>query len=344
MVKINQVNINKRYIILNQIGSGGMADIYLAHDSLLERQVAIKILKRDFSRSVEFQERFVLEAKAAANLFHPNIVTVFDFGFFHSDPFIVMEYVPGHDLKTLIRQKQEFSLQECLDLMIQACAGLGYAHRAGLVHCDVKPQNMLITTDRKLKIADFGIARMLVTITPNERNDIVWGSPLYFSPEQANGIVPSPSSDVYSLGIVLYELLTGELPYSGNTSEELARMHNEVPAIPPSKVNPIIPEILDQIVLKVISKEPSSRYRNADQLGRVLSLVNTQLQERGVTSPTITPRRSFPPIHPTLPGKIPSEGDLDWGTIGMALSALLLFGGLFPFWMYIYYYLISPIH
>jgi len=344
MVKVSQVKINNRYLILNQIGSGGMADIYLTQDTLLERQVALKILKRDFSRSAEFQQRFVLEAKAAANLFHPNIVTVFDFGFYHSEPFIVMEYVPGSDLKTLIRQKQEFSIQESLDLMIQACAGLGYAHRAGLVHCDVKPQNMLITMDRKLKITDFGIARALVSINSNERNDVVWGSPLYFSPEQANGIAPSPSSDVYSLGIVMYEILTGKLPYSGNSSEELSRMHSEVPAIPPSILNPNIPEALDQIVLKVISKEPASRYRNADQLGRVLSLVSTQLQDKGDTTPSKVSKTLGPPRIPSLPKKNPPSGELDWGTIGMGLLALLLFGGLFPFWLYIYYYLITPIH
>jgi len=344
MVKVSQVKINNRYLILNQIGSGGMADIFLAQDSLLERQVAIKILKRDFSRSVEFQQRFVHEAKAAANLFHPNIVTVFDFGFYHSDPFIVMEYVPGSDLKTLIHQKREFSFQESLDLMIQACAGLGYAHRAGLVHCDVKPQNMLITMDRKLKITDFGIARALVSINPNERNDVVWGSPLYFSPEQANGIAPSPSSDVYSLGIVLYEILTGKLPYSGRTSEELTRMHSEVPAVPPSKLNPQIPEALDQIVLKVISKEPASRYRNADQLGRVLTLVSTQLQAKGGKTTTRISRRQAPPAIPSFPRENPPSGELDWGTIGMGLLALLLLGGLFPFWLYIYYYLISTIH
>lgn len=344
MVKVSQVKINNRYIILNQIGSGGMADIYLAQDALLERQVALKILKRDFSRSSEFQQRFVLEAKAAANLFHPNIVTVFDFGFYHSEPFIVMEYVPGSDLKTLIKQKMKFSIQESLDLMIQACAGLGYAHRAGLVHCDVKPQNMLITMDHKLKITDFGIARALVSIKPNERYDVVWGSPLYFSPEQANGIPPSPSSDVYSLGIVLYEILTGNLPYSGTSSEELTRMHSEVPAIPPSKLNPKIPESLDQIVLKVISKEPASRYRNADQLGRVLSLVSTQIQQKGDTTPTRISRGTLPPSLPAIPKENRSSGELDWGTIGMCLLALFLFGGLFPFWLYIYYYLISPIH
>jgi eukaryotic-like serine/threonine-protein kinase len=344
MVKVSQIKINNRYLILNQIGSGGMADIYLAQDTLLERQVAIKILKRDFSRSPDFQQRFVLEAKAAANLFHPNIVTVFDFGFYHSDPFIVMEYVPGSDLKTLIRHNQRFSIKESLELMILACAGLGYAHRAGLVHCDVKPQNMLITIDHKLKITDFGIARALVSINPNERNDVVWGSPLYFSPEQANGIAPSPSSDVYSLGIVMYEILTGKLPYSGNTSEELTRMHSEVLAVPPSKLNPQIPEALDQIVLKVISKEPSSRYRNADQLGRVLSLVNSQFVDKGDTTPTKVSRRTTPPLIPAIPRKNSPSGELDWGTIGMGLLALFLFGGLFPFWLYIYYYLISPIY
>lgn len=255
-----------------------MAMVYRARDLLLERTVAIKILRRDFWSDTTFRQRFHQEAKAAANLSHPNIVTVHDFGLNEDQLFIVMEYVPGTDLKRLLKQRGRFGVYETIELMDQACAGIGYAHRAGLVHCDVKPQNMLVTPDGHLKVVDFGIARALASISPDERSEIVWGSPQYFSPEQAAGGPPSPASDVYSLGVVLFEMLTGQLPFSAPTSQELARLHRDTP--PPSlrKLNPAIPASLEQIVLKVLSKEPSLRYRTADQLGRVLVTYNQQGQ------------------------------------------------------------------
>ena len=196
--------LNKRYQLLETVGKGGMAVVYRAHDLMLERFVAVKVLREGTSRDPIFQARFRQEAKAAANLSHPNIVTVHDFGLDHGQLFLVMEYVPGTDLKTLIKQRGHFSLEEAVPLMIQACAGIGYAHRSGLVHCDVKPQNMLVTPDMRLKVADFGIVRALTTIQPDEKSDVVWGSPQYFAPEQASGSAPSPASDVYSLGIILY--------------------------------------------------------------------------------------------------------------------------------------------
>ena len=263
--------LNNRYRLEERLGSGGMAMVYRARDLTLERTVAIKILRRNLSENSEFRSRFHQEAKAAANLSHPNIVTVHDFGFYASQLFIVMEYVPGTDLKSLLQQKRPFEIAEAIDLIAQACAGLGYAHRAGLVHCDVKPQNMLVTPDRRLKVVDFGISRLLATISPDERSEVVWGSPQYFSPEQAAGSAPSPASDVYSLGVILYEMLAGRLPFVAATPQELARQHRE--ALPPSprRYNSAIPIPLEQIMLKVLAKEPSARYRTADQLGRVLT-------------------------------------------------------------------------
>ena len=184
------VLLSNRYRLEERLGSGGMAEVIRATDLTLERTVAIKILRKDYSQSPEFRTRFHQEAKAAANLSHPNIVTVHDFGFSANQLFIVMEYVPGEDLKTLLKKQTRFTIPEAIELISQACAGLGYAHRAGLVHCDVKPQNMLVTPDRRLKVVDFGIARALASISPDERNDVVWGSPQYFSPEQAAGIAP----------------------------------------------------------------------------------------------------------------------------------------------------------
>ena len=246
--------LNNRYQLLERLGIGGMADVFRARDLMLERSVAIKILHETYSDDNAFQDRFRQEARAAANLSHPNIVTVHDFGFDHGQLFIVMEHIPGKDLKTLLRQRGRYSVEDAIPLMVQACAGIGYAHRAGLVHCDIKPHNMIVTPDARLKVTDFGIARALSTIMPDERVDVVWGSPQYFSPEQAVGEAPSPASDVYSLGVVLYEVITGALPFTAPSSDELARMHLEASPVPPSEYIPDIPSALEEIMLKVLSK------------------------------------------------------------------------------------------
>jgi len=368
----NEIILNDRYRLEERLGSGGMAMVYRAQDLTLERKVAIKILRKDYSDNNEFKERFRQEAKSAANLSHPNIVTVHDFGFYANQLFIVMEYVPGIDLKSLLKQRGKLSLFDSIELITQACAGIGYAHRAGLVHCDVKPQNMLVTPDNRLKVVDFGIARALATIEPDEQTNVVWGSPQYFSPEQAGGGAPSPASDVYSLGVVFYEMLTGRLPFVASTSQELARLHRE--ALPPSprKFNPAIPVQLEQIILKVLSKEPSARYRTADQLGRVIYNFNQQTIHSSSTTDTVAPIEA--PSHPTpvpirtasehpliptphhqeatvryietpsqiyRPVKKPSE--FDWGTWMLALMALVAVGGLVPFWLWVYFALQPPV-
>lgn len=273
--------LNNRYELEERLGSGGMSTVYRAHDRMLERAVAIKILRTELSSDPEFRERFRQEARAAANLSHPNIITVHDFGLEEDQLYIVMEYLPGVDLKTMLQKRGRFNLAEGIPLLVQACAGIGYAHRAGLVHCDIKPQNLLISPDRRLKVVDFGIARAMSTILPDEKADVVWGSPQYFSPEQASGSAPSPASDVYSLGVVMYEMLTGNLPFAATSSHELARLHREGAVPSPRRYNAEIPVSLEQIMLKVLSKEPSNRYRTADQLGRVLV---TFSQHSGVTT------------------------------------------------------------
>jgi len=346
--------LNNRYQLLERLGAGGMADVFRARDLMLERSVAIKILHETYSDDDAFQQRFRQEARAAANLSHPNIVTVHDFGFDHGQLFIVMEHIPGKDLKTLLRQRGRYSVEDAIPLIVQACAGIGYAHRAGLVHCDIKPHNMIVTPDGRLKVTDFGIARALSTILPDERSDVVWGSPQYFAPEQAVGEAPSPASDVYSLGVVLYEVLTGALPFTAPTSEELARMHLEMPPIPPSEYVPDIPTALEQIVLKVLSKEPAARYRTADQLGRVLLRFGTQRDTSPTPSLSLTPEAATTYQQPEiLPVSIPvpsaarpesvfsvpdfSIPDIDWTSVGLGLMALLAVGGLIPFWIYIFF-------
>jgi serine/threonine-protein kinase len=348
--------LNKRYKLDAQMGSGGMAVVYKARDLMLERWVAIKILRKSFSGDPAFGERFRQEAKAAANLAHPNIVTVHDFGFDKGRLFIVMEFIPGITLKELIQQRGRLTTDETIHLMIQSCAGIGYAHRAGLVHCDVKPQNILVTPDKRVKVTDFGIARALASIRSDEKSEVVWGSPQYFSPEQAAGKAPSPASDVYSLGVILFEMLTGQLPFKGTTSAELSRHHREVRPPEPKHINPAISQNLNRIILKLLAKEPSSRYRTADQLGRVLmtfspKAIKERLQpnwpEDEVPSarPAPPPRKiiSKPrPIHSRnqlktraiSPDTAPT---LDWITIGLGLITLMAVGGLIPFWLWVYF-------
>ncbi len=339
------VLLNDRYLLQKLVGRGGMASVYQARDLMLERPVAIKVLREAYSRDPAFRERFRQEAKAAANLSHPNIVTVHDFGYDKGRLFIIMEHVPGTDLRTMLEQRGRFPVEEAIPLLVQICAGLGYAHRAGLVHCDIKPHNILITPDRRVKVTDFGIARALASINPDELTDIVWGSPQYFSPEQAAGKAPSPSSDVYSLGVIMYQMLTGQLPFVSASAEELAEMHRQAAPVPPRKINQDIPPVLEQIILKILAKEPSARYRTADQLGRVLMTFDPSRQPP--TQP-VPPRAPLSPASPpqTRPSQAPGQSpvsagnnnlNIDWVTVGLALLAVLAVGGLIPFWIWVYF-------
>ena len=343
--------LNNRYQLLEPLGIGGMAQVYRARDLMLERYVAIKMLRADYSSDPSVQVRFRQEAKSAANLSHPNIVTVHDFGFDQGKLFIVMEHVPGTNLKVMIDNLGKFSPDDALPIIIQACAGLGYAHRAGIVHCDVKPHNILITPDRRVKVTDFGIARVISGIHPDEQNDVVWGSPLYFSPEQASGQAPSPASDVYSLGIVMYEMLAGRPPFVAKTPETLARLHREMRPQAPGIYNLKIAPELEQIILKVLSKEPSARYRTADQLGRVLTTFGQHRPApRPLTEPPSSPRPMVAtvsvktgeaqpePIFPE-PEPEPTEEveEMDWISVGLGLVALAAVGGLIPLWLAIFF-------
>jgi len=313
-----------------------MAIVYQATDLMLDRTIAVKILRKDFSASTAFQERFKEEARAAANLTHPNIVTVHDFGFDQDQLFIVMEYVPGKDLKQILKQSGGLPLNQATRLFVQACAGIGYAHRAGLVHCDIKPHNMLITPDHRLKVTDFGIARALASVKHDEQTQAIWGSPAYFSPEQAAGKAPSPASDVYSLGVVLYEILTGQLPFIVSSPQELALLHRYEDPPSPREINPEISPELEKIVLKVLSKEPTARYRTADQLGRIVisfteydELESESLLQAPAKDKTLKIIQRLEAIRPPR----------QWLTILLGLLALIAVGGLIPFWLWVYFQL-----
>lgn len=294
--------LNNRYQLIEQIGAGGMAVIYKAQDLELARLVAVKVLRPSLISDPEFLMRFRREARASANLSHPNIVTVHDVGQDGRSHYMVMEYAPGQDLKKLLQARGPLDVDTTLAITVEICKGVGYAHRAGLVHCDVKPQNVLITDDKRVKVTDFGIARALSTEQTQEMNNVVWGSPHYFSPEQAAGEPPTPASDVYSIGIVLFELLTLRLPFSGKDYRELALAHLRTP--PPSirEVDPSLPSELDGIIRKVLSKEPSARYRTGDQLGRILLNYREQgLQPTSqfIMPSSVTPRQDIQSQTPT---------------------------------------------
>ncbi|MBI1277209.1 MAG: protein kinase [Anaerolineaceae bacterium] len=296
MANNNETILKGRYRLLAQQGSGGMAVIYKAQDLELSRIVAVKILRPSLTADPTFLTRFKNEARSVANLQHPNIVTIYDVGSDGATQFIVMEFVDGQDLKKIIKTEGILTVDRALKFAIQMCAGIGFAHRAGLVHADVKPQNMLVTKSDVVKVTDFGIAQAFSDTQPPEKQQVVWGSPHYFAPEQAKGEKPTPASDVYSIGIVMFEMLTGRLPYVGGDQQQLALAHirDRVPMV--TEFNPSVPDALAQIVYKVMSKEPANRYRTADQLGHVLESYRDRGRE--VTSPNAPAYQAPPPPPP----------------------------------------------
>lgn len=297
--------LKNRYQLIGQQGAGGMSVVYRALDLALGRQVAVKILRPSLTHDQTFLERFWHEARNVARLQHPNIVTVHDVGQDGNTHYIVMELIDGDDLKKAIRADAPFAIDRALDIAIKICAGIGYAHRAQLVHADVKPQNVLIVDNDNVKVTDFGIAQAFANIDPTKREKVVWGSPHYFSPEQAQGRHPTAASDVYSIGIVLFEMLTGRLPFVGSDQQELALAHIRQPAPHVHEINPNVPEQLDRIIQKVLAKDPGARYRMADQLGRILinyrdqGLGKTNNQQQ-VFSPAPSTLERIPEVAPTL--------------------------------------------
>ncbi|MBZ0293666.1 MAG: protein kinase [Anaerolineae bacterium] len=330
----NETILNGRYRLVAQQGSGGMAVIYRATDMSLGRTVAVKILRPSLiTNDATFLNRFRDEARAIANLSHPNIVTVHDVGDDGQTHYIVMEYVEGQDLKKIIRTETVLSVKRTLDLAIQICDGIGFAHRAGLVHADVKPQNILITVDDRVKVTDFGIAQVLTDTQPLQRQEVVWGSPHYFSPEQARGEKPTPASDVYSIGIVIFEMLTGRLPYTGANQQELALAHlrDRVPLA--TEFNPSVPENLARIVYKVMSKEPSMRYRLADQLGQVLKSYRDRSQQHTAVGfstsnpPSMSHSAPLPPPPPSASRPLPNPSQSPSASRPLASPQRPAFGG-----------------
>ena len=260
-----------RYRLERKLGSGGMADVWLAEDQELGRNVAIKMLHERYAGDTQFVERFRREATHAAGLSHPNVVSIFDRGMAEGSYYIVMEYVEGRTLKELIVTRGPCPVPVAISYVRQVLAALRYAHRNGIVHRDIKPHNVLVDHEGRVKVADFGIARA-GSSQMTEAGSII-GTAQYLSPEQARGAPVDESSDLYSTGILLYELLTGELPFTGETPVEIAMKHlSQVPPAP-STIRSEVPRDLDLVVLRALAKEPADRYRSAKEMDRDLELV-----------------------------------------------------------------------
>ncbi len=267
--------VQERYEIIGRIGSGGMADVYKAKDHKLNRFVAMKVLKQEFREDKAFISKFRVEAQSAAGLAHPNIVNVYDVGEDHGISYIVMELVEGITLKEYIDKKGRLAVREATSIAIQVCMGLEAAHRNGIVHRDVKPQNIIISTDGKVKVTDFGIAR---AASSNTINSSVMGSVHYSSPEQARGGYSDYKSDIYSLGITLYEMLTGTVPFDGDSTVAIAIKHLQEELPSPRKYVPDLPKSTVQIIYKCTQKSPDRRYSDMAEVIRDLkeSLVNPE--------------------------------------------------------------------
>ncbi len=257
--------INDRYEIIRSIGEGGMANVYLAYDTILDRNVAIKVLRGDLANDEKFVRRFQREALSASSLSHPNIVAMYDVGEDNGLYYIVMEYVEGKTLKQLLKKRGNLTLSEAIDIMLQLTDGMAHAHDSYIVHRDLKPQNIMIQDDGQIKITDFGIAMALNSTQLTQTNSVM-GSVHYLPPEQAAGKGTTIKSDIYSMGIIFYELLTGELPFKGDSAVEIALKQMKEPLPDVHKLNPDIPQSIENIILRSTAKNPKNRYSDAKSM------------------------------------------------------------------------------
>ena len=278
--------IDGRYRVLNRLGSGGMADVYCAEDEQLGRKVAVKLLYRRFAEDDEFVERFRREASSAAGLQHPNIVGVFDRGEWDGTYYIAMEYLKGHTLKQLVREHGAMPPDLAVDITIQVLRAAKFAHKRGVVHRDIKPHNVILDEEGRAKVTDFGIAR--AGASDMTETGSIMGTAQYLSPEQAQGQPVSPRSDLYSIGVMLYELLTGQVPFDAESPVTIALKHVSEPPVPPAQLNPAIPPALEAVVLRALEKDPAMRYADADEFAAAL----LDARER----PTVVEQREVYPM------------------------------------------------
>ena len=316
--------VDGRYRVLNRLGSGGMADVYCAEDSHLGRQVALKVLYQRFAQDAEFVERFKREAQAAAGLTHPNVVNVFDRGEHDGTYYIAMEYLPGSTLKEVIAERGALDQEAVIDIGVQILRAASFAHRRGVVHRDLKPHNVMLDDAGNAKVTDFGIARAGAS-EMTEAGSIM-GTAQYLSPEQAQGQLATSQSDLYSVGIILYELLTGRLPFDGESAVAIAVQHLNDPPPPISSLRPDVAPELEAAVMRALAKDPAARWADADEFIRALEGARAGL----ATKPLGQDTAAFAPVPAATvagDGAAPppeEERRLRWPWIALGLTALLI--------------------
>ncbi|QMV40255.1 Stk1 family PASTA domain-containing Ser/Thr kinase [Cohnella cholangitidis] len=277
------LTLSGRYELLARVGGGGMALVYKARDLLLNRFVAVKVLRQQFTHDDDFVKRFRREAQAAASLSHPNIVSIYDVGQVEDTHYIVMEFIDGANLNEIIRDRAPLQVDEAVKITAQICDALEHAHHNQIIHRDIKPHNILIGNNGRVKVTDFGIARAVTSSTITQTGSVI-GSVHYFSPEHAKGVATGEKSDLYSLGIVLYQMLTGRLPFLGESPISVALKHLQEPFEQPRKVNPYIPQSVENVILRAMRKNPQERYQSAREM---LSDLETCLQPQRLTEPAV---------------------------------------------------------
>ena len=341
--------LNQRYEIEEKIGDGGMATVYRGRDTRLNRLVAIKVLHAHHANDINFLQRFSHEAQAAANLRHPSIVDIYDVGQEDRQHFIVMEFVDGHDLKSIILRKRQLPIEQVLTIGAAIADGLDTAHNLGMVHRDVKPQNILVTHDGTAKITDFGIAKSGLSTALTETG-VTFGTADYISPEQAKGQPATAQSDIYALGVTIYEALTGQLPFSGDSAVAVAMQHVGSKPPPIRRHNPNVSAALEQLILRALAKNPADRPASAREFANLLRAqeesevritaphVRTGPMNRpSQTGPLSNQMRSLPPKRSTITSPMPTRAGREFGgfiillmllTLAVALVYLLLMGPL----------------
>jgi predicted Ser/Thr protein kinase len=337
------VVFNDRYQLVRKIGEGGLAEVFQAQDMSLGRMVAVKVLREQFTRDPAFLVNFHREAQSAARLNNTYIVAVYDYGQYQNRPYIVMEWISGSDLRSRLNDVKKLPVTQAVEYTIQICSAVGNAHRAGLVHGDLKPGNIMLTHAGQVKVTDFGLARALGESAMDD-DEVVWGTPAYFAPEQASGDMMLPATDVYAIGIIIYEMLTGRLPFVGVDDQDVARKQLYEAHIPVDQIDSAIPEPLARIIDAAMAKSPNERFLTADHLREALMMfkqgeLTLTNQHAPISAVVGSPLGAGQP-RPAPPQKQaatqPGSGGVDWMLLSLGIVAIVAVLGLVPLFVAVF--------